>query len=804
MLEQMPFASEYGDLNKYPNSSDKLPTSDKMNPQWFLKRIKWGYSSYLNNYFSFPYSDRLVMMENRAYGQGAQDITRYMDQLCPIKKNKLGQQELIGTFNGQPQFKRKGWYNINWNILSVAPKFRDRVIGNFMKMDYNIGAYAVDEMSDDERKQLMYKLWAEAQEQEFLDFMDATTGTSPDEKTAAVPFMPKSQEELEMLSNMGCFKLGTEIAMEEVCDLSFFNSRWPIEIKKQIFEDFYDCGRACVKDYVDPVTQQILTRYVDPVNLLIRETRSNTYNEIDFVAEAVPTTIANIRAMASWIPEEELQNMANRFQGIFGNPILSYGGYNSYSLMPQTSYDNFTVWILDGEFKTFDYAKYKIKDYGDYQIAYDKELTYKGQSEPGKEVVESAMEQWYRFKWVIGTDQIYDWGYQHNIPRPSINEARSSFHMFRAAGVPIGGRTKTIIDQIQLNYLRLQNDIVKSPPAGIAIEASSITNITLGGQLQDPRDILAIYHSNGDLIYKINDRNQQLINGGRKPVESLPGGMGPILNERIAVFNFNLNMLREITGLGVGADASQPPAEQGLGTTQIALQATNDVLNPLLVGYRYLKEETAKNFCYRAQVLAHFGKIKGYLPGIGNNVGKFIEIGKEITMARMGIKIEALVDETEKQLVLNAASQSLAAAKTGQVGITLSDYFFILRNINHGNLKMCQVYLAHREEQIRQQQLSAAAQNQQLNDQNAQAMEMMKGQNAQAVIQGESQKEMALENAKTQGALLLQREKDAGAAKLEYDKHVYTMQQIRAKAEADAAKDIKVAKNTPQPVKAAS
>lgn len=813
MLQAFPFADSYKEYAKFPNSSDKLPTDSKMSPEWFLKRIKWGYSAYLNNYFTFPYSDRLIMVENRAYGQGAQDITRYMDQLCPIATDKVGNKQLLN--DGSGKYKRKGWYNIKWDILAVAPKFRERVIGMFMKMDYNIGAYAVDEMSDNERNELKYKLWAEGEEAGYLEFLDAMAGTKPDPKVSNVPFIPKSLEELQMLSGMGCFKLGTEIAMEEVCDLSFFNSRWPSEIKRQLHEDFYDCGRAATKDYVDPVTQRILTRYVDPVNLLVHEQRSNTYNQIDWVAECVPTTIANVRAMAPWIPEEVLAAAATRYQGLFGNPYLNngsytgtYAGQNGYGYSTggfqfnQTSYDNFTIWILDGEFKTFDYSKYKIKDYGDRKVAYDKDLTYTGTSEPGKEVTESAMEQWYRFKWVIGTDIMYDWGYQHDIPRPTLNEARSSFHIYRSAGVSIGGRTKTIIDQIQLNYLRLQNDIVNAPPAGIAVEASSISNITLGGQLQDPRDILGIYRSNGDVIYKVNTHNQNMINGGRIPIEQLKGGMGPILQERIAVFELNMNFLREITGIGI-ADTTMPTADQGLGTTQLALNATNDVLHTMLDGYKYLKEETAKNFCYRAQVVAHFNNIKGYLPGIAGSVGKFIDIGKDITMAQMGIKIEALVDEAEKQRVLQAAEASLAAAKTGQIGITLSDYFFILRNINHGNLKLCQVYLAYREDKMRNDQLAAQDMNEKNNAENAHVMEKVKQQGEAAKAQIELQKETTLENIRGQNARVLQQDKTNGQLEIDAKKHSYTMQEIGAKVLFETAGEIKVAKEAPKETSAA-
>jgi membrane-bound ClpP family serine protease len=70
----------------------------------------------------------------------------------------------------------------------------------------------------------------------------------------------------------------------------------------------------------------------------------------------------------------------------------------------------------------------------------------------------------------------------------------------------------------------------------------------------------------------------------------------------------------------------------------------------------------------------------------------------------------------------------MQAAKTGSIGITMSDYIYIKELANMNNMRAAWVYLSYREQQMQQQRDATAAQMQQMNAQQAQEQEALKAQ----------------------------------------------------------------------------
>ena len=97
----------------------------------------------------------------------------------------------------------------------------------------------------------------------------------------------------------------------------------------------------------------------------------------------------------------------------------------------------------------------------------------------------------------------------------------------------------------------------------------------------------------------------------------------------------------------------------------------------------------------------------------------------------MGIRLEMRATAEFKAEVKQVAMASMSASKQGMPGISVSDYMYISRLLDYGNVKLAQVYLAWKEEKVvsklQEQQQMAAEQQQQMAAQQAQQSMEAKG-----------------------------------------------------------------------------
>lgn len=726
------------------NPADDVPPSER-NADWYKAKCEYIYSLYLRDRTGIPYS-RLTDYETfRMYARGMQPVEKYKDYLCPKDKKTA---------------KRRSWMNISWDILPVLPKFRDVVIGMFDKIEYKASANAIDELSDEMRSNMKFKIWAEQKEQEWLAQFDSIAGTKPDEDAKSQPAIPTNLQELDMLEEMGAFKLKHEIAMEKAIKLSDYNSDWK-ETKKQLIEDFIDLGIAATKDYVDIPTQKVMSRYVDPVNLIVRYDRQNDFSSITEAGELKLFSMQSIQELTG-LPEDEVRQIATLYNGWYGNPKYYYNNQQ---------YQQNKVLVLDCEFASLDTKVFQKRlGANGVPIMFEEDPSFNKQSNEKRTVTRAPIQQWFRCKWIVGTDHVFDYGYQYDVPRPrkSASKPRSSYHIYRCNDRSMMEKCVVTADMIQLNHLRLQNDMAKAPPAGIRVEWGSLNNMTLGGEKLSPMDILAIYRQTGDVLYKATTIQGNMVQGAPDPIQELEGGMGRILDERIKIFEYNLNLIRDVTGINEIADASEPKPGALNGTSQMALAATNNALSPLLMGYRYLRQETAKNVSLRTQIVAMNGMIEGELPALGSANIEIIKLGAEdgLTLADFGIMVEAVPTDEDKALIMGAAQQSLAANKQGSAGINMSDFMFIKRCLDNDNIKYAEFILASREQQEYDKQRQLQAENMQMNQQGAQAAEQQKAQGAQQLMQMQTQFEMQKLDKQTQDTITIDDHKTANMMKL--------------------------------------
>lgn len=681
-------------ISKYNQSGITFPDQDiplsEKNESWFLRNSEAIYSMYLRDRAGLPYSKRNEMDLLRLFGEGNQPVEKYQDLLCPA----------------DPQtHERKGYMNISWDIESIAPKFKALVLGMFQKIEHDVVASGIDDNAIDEKTELKWKTWTEKKlEPFFSEFPEEfNMKASPEE----FPILPESLQELDMLEEIGAFKLKEEMGMEMLINASFYESQWEEETKTMIYEDLFEVGVAACKDEVNKHTQKVIARYVDPKNVIVQYSRSKTFNNISKIGEVRYMRLADLRQDASgWLTEKQLKDVAENYLGYSENPnTYEFDYYSNEAANGGFGYDDFTVIVLDVEWYGWEKETYKTgKSKRGIKQFFKQKHGYRPENKE-KEALNTEVKTVYKAKWIIGTNYIYDWGKQTDIPREQPRDANFSYHVYKYSNKSMLSQIVPNLNEMQIAVLNLRNAMSKAAPSGIAIEYGTLQNMNIGSKRMKPLDILAIREQTGNLIYRLTTHHSQVgsPNSG-KPITELKGGIGPFLQEFITTMDSNALRIRDILGISEGVDATTPAPDTSATASKIMAGATNNVLySNLYKGYKFLKEAVAKNIALRLQIVSRFGNQQYYYPSVGKNVMKLIETGSKLTMMQQGIKLRVRPTDEMRNSIRQMAFDSQKRKDSGGVGITMVDFLMVERILEYGNAKHAEMVLAYRENKAKKE-----------------------------------------------------------------------------------------------------
>lgn len=708
---KLPFDTKYNYAHSDPGKGN-VENNMKKDQIWFLRKMQNMYALHLRNESFIPYGNFEDIEINRLYAQGRQPIGKYMDRL--LMKDKGG--------------NRKGWMNISWDNIGLMVKYRSLVKGKLTDMDFASAVQAIDGYSMERKEDKKWDILVKNKYADRLEPIKQSIGIEEEEES--LPFTPKNMKEANDLAAEGFLRMEEEIEMDGFILATQQKCDW-VQIKEMLIEDLIDLGYAAAKDFTDPVTNKPMTRYVDPKYLIIRQSRKGDFSDVTQAAEVTFYTIGQLKEFG--LKKEELYAAATAYNGMFGN--MTGAAWDRDSM-----WDEYKVAVLDGEFESFDATYQELRRDGQL-------VTLDGPNPTSKKnkVTKKEFQKLYRAKWIIGTDVIFDFGEQFDINYAQDGRPKSSFTVFRVAERSMVNQCISAIDDFQLAVLRLRNAIAKAPPAGVSVEWGSLSGMTIGGNALDPMEILKIRNDTGDLLWRAAlSADGTIIQGATAPIQELGGGVGQALNELITVMDLNIKLIRDITGINELADASTPPGETLVGVAQIAQASTNNVLKPIIYAYKNIKKRVCNNLVTRWQLSNHFYGIDRET--LQTDEGQVIELKmpKGIYHLEFEAYCNLYISDQEKAELNQACLQSMQAAKTGSVGITLSDYLYIKRLMARNNINAAWLYLANREQQMQALSQMTADRNQQLNNEAA-------AQQAQIKEQGE----LAKIQAKTQGDLMV-------------------------------------------------
>ena len=336
-------------------------------------------------------------------------------------------------------------------------------------------------------------------------------------------------------------------------------------------------------------------------------------------------------------------------------------------------------------------------------------------------------------------------------------------------------------NQMTLAYLKLQQQMIKARPAGLAVDSSSLEDVLKGRgeDFLDPTDIVEIFDQTGNLYYRSEDSEfGGMIN--QKPIQELANGLSPSALYFVEVWNHNLNMIRTITGLNEARDGSTPSSKALVGVQKMAVNMSRNATRSLNDAYIHSFKSLADNIAMMVQNKAVADGLRGYELALGKEVVDVVEIVKDLTLAELGIEIEILPSAEDMQ-ELNILIEKAITAQS----IELEDAMEV-KDVAKVNIKKA-THLLKKRRKEKQESDMAIANN--ASQQNAQAQMQSQQSAAQSEMQlKQMEHQMEMEKLQMEYQLKMQLEQMKARTKGMADAEVAMINNDEKLKQIDAAK----------------
>jgi hypothetical protein len=349
-------------------------------------------------------------------------------------------------------------------------------------------------------------------------------------------------------------------------------------------------------------------------------------------------------------------------------------------------------------------------------------------------------------------------------------------------------------DQIQLTHLKLQQVMSRIIPDGVFIDADGINEVDLGtGAAYNPEDALKLYFQTGSVIGRSYTGDGEF-NNARIPIQELSTNSGQSkMSALIATYNYNLNMIRDVTGLNEARDGSMPSPDTLVGVQKLAALNSNVATRHILNGGLIITKRLAECLSLRVADILNYADFRDEF---AMQVGKYnlaiLDDIKNLYLHSFGIFIELEPDEEEKAQVEQNIQIALQA---GQIDLEDAIDIRMIKNLKLAN-EMLKVKRKRRLEKQQQREDQQSQIQMQINMQSQQAASEQKQQTAQI----EAQSKIAVKQAEAQYDMQrmqfeVEAKKELMALEFEYNmklKGIETDGLMKREKEREKAKDKRV------------
>jgi hypothetical protein len=726
--------SDYNYVSSNVNFPDPLANhARKVTKEYGLQYAKgvysqWGGVNTTGSLYNVRWKEFQI---NRDYANGTQDVNIYKQILTSLDPNN-GDGALL---------------SIDWSPVPIIPKFVKIVVNKILGASPFPNVEAIDPLSQTEKDRERAKIKAAIKNKEmFAEAKALGLQTAVDPDT-----LPETTEEAEIFFETG-IKTQAEIAAQIATRLTLNWNDFDEKIYRRNVDDLVTVGMAVVKRNNDP-NYGIKEDYVDPAYFIHSITDDPNLTDCTYMGHIRNVSIQELKRMAgNQFTEDQYKQMAQSVANTFGNnpDRLSESYYDSALGVYQYGYDQYTIAMMEFEFFSVDDIVFEKKEsrFGNVGFYY-KGYEYKAPSQSvyDREPVYMQNATIYGGKFIVGTDYLFDYGLKKNIPKNihDLSRARFSYsavavNLRRMIPKSLVSSVITFADQLQITHLKMQQSIAKAKPDGLIVDIEGLENVQLGrgGELQ-PLDIQDIYEQTGVFYYRSKNPDGGFQN---PPIRPLDNSIRNI-NELIGIYNHNLRMIRDATGINEVMDGTSPKGEQLVGVREQAIQASNnalyDITNASMVLFRKVCEDIVK--CL--QILPPQSVVfKAYENAVGIENMKVLSSFKDLPMYNFGVRVVTEMNDRDRAY-LEANIQ--AALSIGEINLEDAIAIRQLRDVDQAE----RLLVVRRKKRIREKQEQAA--------QNSQMQAQMNIQTTQASSQGKIAE--------------LGAESQVGLAKIEADKN---------------------------------
>lgn len=702
-MAKLKFDSNYiGSKSKSFPDEDSLTQTHREDKDYFRSCAEAIVSKYVNNKTAIPYNSMpdgyRTFAELRRYRYGRNSPNKYKDIL-------IGQAQQDGT--------RKTTVNISWDILQILPQKMDVVMGYLQKINYDVTTEAVDYQALMSKKHMvaMAKLVSDDRMRLLSENTNEVAGRPvipmDDESRTVGGIQFNNPKEVEMAAAVGVFFLEQEAAIKVLIDKTLYDSGWD-GISDKLKDDFCTLGLAMTIVETNEHTNIVENDYVDPDTAMLPYSIYNDYRDITWGGRWKRSAIGSLKKKLKleekeWIKIARLYSTSENTSvpgNFYGNIFSERQGEGfGMSMIDQIEVDIADVrWIGKKDVKITSVKRDKDGVLIVNKVRPDYELSPK-EAKRGKEVEDYSNCTVYKAKLVMGTGHIFDWGEDSDISfsKDSLGKLYPVFPIkaVRTNGSSLVERVIGFVDDACLSNYKLRIARRKMPaPPNIMIKKSSLENLKIGNEVWKPSKAMQVLQDEGYLLY--DDQNgwgNQTSNGS--PVNTVSIDVIKQLLEWRNDIEWNIGMIEAVTGINDVFSAQTPQKQQGLGVTNLMVQAVDNALTPIVKANEYLTEQTMRVDAQKWQVVSAYMPEEQRKRLSINRALQAVKISADLNEFDFDIRIEAgLTDADKEQLLVDITKMRDAARQGGSVGLNESDYLLLYNLIKKGDVKKAQLILA--------------------------------------------------------------------------------------------------------------
>jgi len=735
---------QYADA-KYRDFKGGFPNTNispdlKKQPEYCKRWAEYIYGMHVSGRSGVPY-DKLYEWENqRLYGKGMQNKDQYKAiTLTEDVESDSSFLNVDGNVRSTLEERRKGWKNINDDIVSVAPKIKDVFHGLFDNQDYEISADTIDLNSGAMKDRAKYGLLAQTLFQQEYARLRAI-GNIPQQQQ---DFIPRNVTELELYEAAGGFKLSFAKTMEKLLRHTFDISDWDNTLKKKALDDVLDIGYVALKIVYDLDTNKSKMKYVDPVNLCMQYSPDDDYEDSDWCGYYTTYTVSQLEQQG--FKRTMLESLAFENSAKLNNPTREqWNNYNKKNTLGGYDYDFYRIPVYEVEWIDSDTTKYlSWKNRNGKERMKEVSFDTEQKKYSKKEVIASSARIVYKCKWIIGTDHVFDYGISNDQIRPLPSKPILSYRLVKVTDNPIMRRLKPILDKMQLAWLRYQNALIMSAGGGWAINLRLLNNLSIGGKKLSIKDVLRMMRNNNVLFFSDTPITGRYEGGSVNPVTPLPSMLKDEIANAIQEFEYSIKQVEHVTGLTPVALGGTPEERAGKATTEISFAATQNVMRPIIHNIMVLKQRAAESAMLHIQMLIRDNK-KAY-EAYSDVVGEMdLAAVKTATYngARYGIKLVAKPTEQEWLEIKDLIIEAISLGRDGVKSLEIDDALAMYEYRNSGmNLSEMRLILSYKIRKYKEQAQQQALQTQKMQQDGAVALQQQKAQQEAQMKQMDAQVE---------------------------------------------------------------